>query len=91
MRDILCRLLGHRGGPVDDVYNFRGYDPFVCERCGACEYDEDYRDPWHVVRIWRFRWWLDDRRARFRRWLHRCLICGRRFNRCPDDDAHLPF
>lgn len=89
MADVnwLCWLMGHKDG--DEQAYCSGW--FVCERCGEREDQPTFHNSWHVLAYYRLKWAAINRYWRAVHWLRRCDVCGRRFNRCPDDDAHLPF
>lgn len=81
-----CWLIGHRAEKD-------WFWPFVCVRCGRSDYDDwdSCRDSWHVRKFWAAYRWCHGTGLRIRLYLHKCSICGRRFNQCPDDADHMPF
>jgi len=83
----LCRLVGHDDA---DPYAHRN-SYFVCRRCGACEMDEDFSEPWHVVAARRLRRRIADAAFRLKSWIKPCGYCGRRFGRCDEKVDHMPF
>lgn len=83
----LCSLLGHADSDPEAIYC-----PFVCKRCGACDYYEsDFSQPWHIEAYWRLKNRVVDSWLRLMGWFRPCADCGRRFGRHDESVDHLPF